>query len=579
MEDKEKLFQFSIDRIKATSHELGLALPQAFGVWFANMYFGKPIDLHIPDGAGDGKIDIFFKTEKDGGFQYHILNSKFTKKYAQTAPVHFYDEITRFWQAFANVPNRKHYLETVRPELVGKYRELFARYDEKKATLMFITNLRKNDKQYNTIKKYGVRVFHLDDVLEFLIDHIEGAMPHTPTMALTDISGVLSPDIRDTEVPTSIIFARLLDIIEYMKKDPYDLLFARNIRLWLKNTPVNKDIQETFKKYPKEFAFSNNGITMLCTTHNYHPGRKELTIENPRIVNGSQTLHSVRNILNPSKNARVMLKIIQVPPTDGNELTKANKKRRDIINKISIRTNRQNPIKRWDLVSNDPFQNELARYFRQKKLFYERRQKEWSVRSSELRSIGIQRGPNIKELIQFIASYHFQHKTLGPAIAKQSVGELFEQKSYDVIISETTPELAYSIYLLSKIVDKSFKRLAEKYRYVGNYSGHIRFVLFSLISKLLKTKMAGWSSSQIITFLEGYATSYNKTKDWESLIKILIKHIDKLYKQQDKRYKNKTGTGLTLNNYFKSGGYMKEIIESRFPQQIKKLTKKILCYK
>ena len=40
-----------------------------------------------------------------------------------------------------------------------------------------------------------------------------------------------------------------------MDKDPYNLLFARNVRLTLGNTSVNAEIRETFNYCPKEFAF------------------------------------------------------------------------------------------------------------------------------------------------------------------------------------------------------------------------------------------------------------------------------------------------------------------------------------
>jgi hypothetical protein len=37
-------------------------LPQAFGRWFAEMYFDKPQNFSISDGRGDGKVDLFFQT-------------------------------------------------------------------------------------------------------------------------------------------------------------------------------------------------------------------------------------------------------------------------------------------------------------------------------------------------------------------------------------------------------------------------------------------------------------------------------------------------------------------------------------
>jgi hypothetical protein len=363
MYEQKQLFDFMLARIEDVGSENGLKVPQAFGRWFAGMYFDKPHDFSIPDGSGDGKVDLFFQTTNGKEVDHYILNTKFTHKYNAAAPVAFYDEINRFWQAFANKANRNEYLTSVvRQELRPKYKKLFDYYDNGNAQLFFVTNHRRNEGQFRTIKATGVRVFHLEEVLQFMADYLEDAMPRTPMMLLTGINVVLSADKRDTEVPTSIVFAKLADFIKYMEDDPYDLLFARNVRLSLGNTQVNKEIRDTFKNSPTEFVFSNNGITMLCERHTHDPGKQEIRIDNPRIVNGSQTLHSIRDAGTPSLSARVMVRIIEVPPLGPNDFSNQAAKRRDVIDKISIRSNRQNPIKKWNLVSNDEFQHDLARF-------------------------------------------------------------------------------------------------------------------------------------------------------------------------------------------------------------------------
>lgn len=534
-----------------------------------DMYFEGPRDVFVSDGTKDGKVDLFLTTHDEETVQHHVVNAKFTKKYNNLSPVAFYDEITRFWQAFANKPRRSAYLrEVVRPELRQRYKTLFERYDAGKAQLTFVTNHRRNEGQYETVKDSGVQVFHLEDVTQFMADHIEGAMPRTKPMLLTGISTVLSPDKRDTEVSTSIVFARLLDFIKYMEKDPWGLLFARNVRLSLGSTPVNKAIRDTFASFPKEFAFSNNGITMLCERHTHDPGPGELTIENPRIVNGSQTLHSIRDVENPSPSARVMVRIIEIPPPTSAELASQTAKRKDVIHKISIRSNLQNPIKKWNLVSNDDFQNQLARYFRKKKLFYERRDKEWRYRRTELKSLGICRGPHIKRLAQLIASHYWDKKQLGPATAKVGVSELFEDKQYD-LIRNTPPELAYQIYLLDEIIWAAFSRLSDQKRYVANLSGHIDLALFSVIVKVLESSGGDWGSERFTSFLEEQLE--NESARWVRLTKAAVDHIRGFYKRQAKAYRRTEGKELTFNNYFKSPGYVTKILKAPIPRSMSHL--------
>jgi uncharacterized protein YnzC (UPF0291/DUF896 family) len=283
-------------------------------------------------------------------------NAKWTRSFDKTAPSSFYDEISNFYQNFADTEptTREAYLRSVKAELRNHYRQLFKAFDEDAAELIFITSCRVNPIQYARVKKLPVKILHVNDLLRYLLDDLDAAMPRTNDLVLNGIHQTLKASEQDTAVSTTIVFARVFDFIKYMREDPFDLLFARNVRLTLGKTDVNASITRTFKEAPAEFAFSNNGITMICDSYSHTS--KNLTIENPRVVNGSQTLHSVRDVDSPSKDARVMVRIIELPQLNGDELTQQSELRRQTIEKIAVRSNRQNPIKSWDLVANDDFQ-------------------------------------------------------------------------------------------------------------------------------------------------------------------------------------------------------------------------------
>ncbi len=434
-QDKSDLFEFMLDRIKDTQKKHLDGEPQPYARWFAELFFMSPRDIFVSDGSRDGQIDQFFTTHNGKTVLHHVLNTKFTKEFNKLAPPSFYQEIKYFWHAFENRSAREAYLEkAVKQELRPRYSQLFERYDSGSAELMFVTNHRCNDAHFEQVKDLRVKVFHLDDLIQCLVDDIDGAMPRTPSISLNGVHAVLSPDKADTEVATSIVFARLLDFIRYMQGDPFDLLFNRNVRvaISISRSNVNRSIRETFRTSPKEFAFSNNGITMLCEKQHYDPGQKVLTLENPRVVNGSQTLHSIRDVPNPSENARVMVRIIEIEPPRGDAIEEKIVRRKEIINKIAVRSNQQNPIKSWDLASNDDYQLELFRFFRSKGLFYERRDREWQLRSRELKSVNISYGTSIKWLTQLISSFHWEKPRLGPVVAKK-VADLFENTVYETI--------------------------------------------------------------------------------------------------------------------------------------------------
>lgn len=570
---RKDLFDFMLKQIKSTADKHGDHMPQAFGRWFASMFFSSITNIAITDGSGDGKVDLLVTCQVGKSVRYHILNTKFTKEYDKHSPVSFYDEITRFWQAFENRGNRSEYLSNaVKESNRILYKKLFKLYDDGDAKLYFVTNHRVNDPQNKTVANYGITIYHLDDVLQYVAEHIEGAMPETEPLILAGISNVLTPAMNESEVPTSIVFARLIDFIKYMDEDRFDLLFARNVRLWLGNTETNKAIHETFRDAPKEFAYSNNGITLLCRKQTYDPGKQELYLLNPRVVNGSQTLHSVRNADNPSKAARVMVRIIEVPPINNNDLPQQVEIRKAIIHKISIRSNLQNPIKSWNLVANDDFQNELSRFFWGKKLYYERRQYEWKSRKLDLKSVGISLGPDIRRLTQLIAAYHYNNRILGPAVAYGKLKELFEEKPY-AIIRNTPPQLAYHLYLLAEISGYYLKTLGTKTNYIANVRRYIGLSAFALLCRILSESDVKIGDEALEKELEREHNNYRK--DWMLPMKKLVDHIVEDYKKARSISLKKNEVELTQANYFKNSTYIGSLMKRPVPNELKRIAKLI----
>lgn len=568
-----------LERVKESQKQHLDAEPQAFGRWFAELFFMSPRNIFVSDGSKDGKIDLFFTTDNGKTVLHHVLNTKFTKEFNKIAPPSFYQEIKYFWQAFENRTARAAYLEkAVKQELRPKYRQLFERYDNGAAELMFVTNHRCNDAHFEQVRNIPVKVFHMDDLIQCLVDDIDGAMPRTPPISLNAVHALLSADRADTEVATSIVFARLLDFIRYMENDPFDLLFNRNVRvaISISQSKVNRAIRDTYKTNPKEFAFSNNGITMLCEKQLYDPGQKVLTLENPRVVNGSQTLHSIRDVANPSPNARVMVRVIEIEPPRGDALDRKIQRRKEVIGKIAVRSNQQNPIKSWDLASNDDFQLELFRFFRNRGFFYERRDREWRQRSRELRSVGIKYGTSIKWLTQLISSYYWSKPRLGPAVAKH-VADLFEGEVYESI-RETWPELAYQLYQLDEALWESRSELSKDKVYIRNLKSYEYFALFSLVVRTLTEARAKWGDPALTAQLKGQREDYYPVyySLWRKLTKACIDHILVAFKKESRGYSRREGQDLTYANYFKNQSSVARMLKAGLPSEIKRCARAAL---
>lgn len=323
---KRELFDFIVARVRDVGHLQGIPPFRAFPRWFAELYLSSPENLVSVDGAGDGKVDFFCRTVLGNTVTHHVFNCKFTEKYDHSAPVDFYDEVLAFYQLFRDPMGRDKFLKLkVKAELRPIYRNLFTAFDNGRVRLVFLTNCRANQGQLARVEQLEVETFHLEDLVQHVLDDLDGAMPRTQDLTLQQIGTTLSPPTDETGVSTTIVFARLVDFIEYMNEDPYELLFARNVRVSQGNTSVNRAIAETFTEHPDEFAYSNNGLTILCERATHNPGAQELRLVNPRVVNGSQTLHSVRDAWGSgaaagatgAKRARVMVRIVTIPPPTG----------------------------------------------------------------------------------------------------------------------------------------------------------------------------------------------------------------------------------------------------------------------
>jgi hypothetical protein len=68
-------------------------------------------------------------------------------------------------------------------------------------------------------------------------------------------------------------------------------LFEDNVRDYQGYNIINNAISNTIRNEPKKFALLNNGITIVCDK--YTQTKKQISIENPQIVNGCQTSHAI----------------------------------------------------------------------------------------------------------------------------------------------------------------------------------------------------------------------------------------------------------------------------------------------
>lgn len=138
-------------------------------------------------------------------------------------------------------------------------------------------------------------------------------------------------------------------------------LFEKNIREYLGDNPVNNGIVKTLrsKEERRNFMYYNNGITVICqkikaSQQDTSSRFRMIPLVNPQIVNGCQTVSSIKKVLenvseselqNEYKNVYVMLKALVIDEPD-------EKDNKVFYNNVVKYTNKQNAISEKAFTSN-----------------------------------------------------------------------------------------------------------------------------------------------------------------------------------------------------------------------------------
>jgi hypothetical protein len=152
-------------------------------------------------------------------------------------------------------------------------------------------------------------------------------------------------------------------------------LFAWNIRGYLGNRSVNKEIIETAKARPSEFFYFSNGVSAICTSLELESNT--LVAQNFQIINGAQTVGGLA-ATKPDTDIDVLFRVTK---------TKSVKTESGINSDIIRCNNTQNARKSSDFRANDPIQTWIEKSFR------EQRQKNSLPKIAYQRKRGTKRAP------------------------------------------------------------------------------------------------------------------------------------------------------------------------------------------
>jgi len=139
-----------------------------------------------------------------------------------------------------------------------------------------------------------------------------------------------------------------------------DHLLERNIRRYLGLVRVNAGIRKTLEdaSQRQNFYFFNNGITLTCSRFDWNALQgqdHQVQVKGLQIINGGQTCRTILETLKslddltPFAQTFVLVRLHQLPDEN----------REELISRITLATNSQNPVDLRDLHSNDERQRQL----------------------------------------------------------------------------------------------------------------------------------------------------------------------------------------------------------------------------
>ena len=156
--------------------------------------------------------------------------------------------------------------------------------------------------------------------------------------------------------------------------DHGDIIFESNIRNYLGNVKINKQIMKTASDGgdAHNFWFYNNGVTFVCDEVSFRSTRdlSLVQLRGAQIINGCQTVTSLYRAMKEGSlrdEVEVLVRVIELPDPA-------------FIRQVTLYTNSQNAVRTSDLVGTDAIQLDLQRRLRCLGYFYETRRGDFNAK-------------------------------------------------------------------------------------------------------------------------------------------------------------------------------------------------------
>ena len=346
------------------------------------------------DGGNDGGLDGFFvfiddriaaldsptyASKRDPRIDVHVLSVRRSAKFEQQPIDTLISSLTELLDLSIDASDLKY---PYNPDVLEQRNLFISNYvalaDRQPKLRIFVKYCSRGDAM-NVAPNLQSRAHTLTDLLNGLFSHskvefrfvgaselLESARKQRDfTLRLPFTESYIS-----REGQNYILLCKLTDYYKFVSDDEGVLrryLFESNVRDYLGEVQINRDIQDTLKRndMPEsgDFWWLNNGVTILGTKASV--AGKELCIENVQIVNGLQTTETIHRFFSNQNNGdtdarAVLVKIILAADAE----TRA---------RIVKATNYQNTVDLASLRGLDKIQRDIEQFLFDAGWFYDRR--------------------------------------------------------------------------------------------------------------------------------------------------------------------------------------------------------------
>lgn len=329
------------------------------------------IDDSIVDGQSDKQIDLI-QIEEDNTTTIRIMQVKNTKGFEsnivillrngldwifkreeeeilQLKNISFRDRILEVRDILDRESKRNIYVDICYVTLGNK--KDIVDTDEINAEIKKI-----NDEYSLLFENFRFELYGAKEISDY-IDSLYDKSVNAKVKIIYDTNVKSLIEVQHEKIRSIVCNIEAKELIKIFEAPQSEYLFEQNVRKYLDDKgKVNSNIIDTASGSDSQYFWAlNNGVTIICDKCDLKAigGKASLDMKNIQIINGCQTtmaLFQAYKNNNLKDNTSLLLRVHETDDLN-------------VIEKIILSTNNQNPINPRDLISNSVKQIEIQKYF------------------------------------------------------------------------------------------------------------------------------------------------------------------------------------------------------------------------